>query len=200
MKKTRNATPEEKAKGRDALNVEVVPAGEPFPLSAAASGFWFSDGTSIWLSGSCNHDVLFAELRARDDLDRPERECETLMALWETGAVRVLVKTDGLWKIDLRGYYEPVLQRFEEWFGWLGPDQARMTDVILDVVEKGTDVDLAYFQGSAEQAYAWMLMGCPHQNNRRPKTGGQGVCNNAVKPNANQVVAVLKAAGVPWAR
>lgn len=197
---TRNATPEEKRKGRDALAVEVVPASEPFPLEVTASGFWFADGTSVWLSVSCNHEILFQEMRRRDDLARPECACETLMALWETGTVRVLVKTSGNWRIDLRGYYEPVLQRFEEWFNWLGPDRARTTQVILDVVEKGTDVDLAYFQGSAEEAYAWLLVGCPHYGNRRPKSGGQGVCNNAKKPDGNQTRRVLKQAGVSWVR
>lgn len=200
MKKTRNATPEEKEKGRNALAVEVVPAGKPFPLESAASGFWFADGTSIWLSGSCNHDVLFQELRARTDLDRPEARVETLMGLWEIGTVRVLVKAEGEWRIDLRGYYEPVTARFKEWFGWLGPDRARTTVVILDVVERGTDVDLAYFQGTAEQAYAWLLMGCPHRDNRRPKTGGQGVCNNARIPSPEEARRVLREAKVPWIR
>lgn len=184
----------------NSLEVAILPAGKPFPLETNASGFWFADGESLWLSGSCNHDILFKELRARDDLERPERVCETLMALWETGAVRVMLKTSGNWRIDLRGYYGPTLARFKEWFDWLGPDQARMTTVILDIVEKGTDVDLAYFQGTAQDAYAWMLLGCKHQGNRRPKSGGQGICNNAVKPNANEVRQALKEAGVPWAR
>lgn len=198
----RNASYDEKAEAKSrALDVEIIPAGEPFSLEGTTSGFWFADGTSVWLSGSCNHVDLFKELHRRPDLaDRPELACETLMALWETGTVRVMTATGRGWRIDFRGYYDPTLARFKEWFNWLGPDKARMTEVILDVVERGTDVDLAYFQGTAEQAYAWLLMGCKHQGNRRPKSGGQGVCNNAVKPSGSEVLAALKKAGVPWAR
>lgn len=197
---TNTPADEKRAAKERNLQVEIVPAGKPFPLDTTASGFWFADGTSLWLSHSCNHEVLFQEMRRRDDLERSERTCDTLMQLWETGTVRVLVKTSDTWRLDLRGYYEPVLARFKEWFDWLGPDKARMTVIILDVVERGTDVDLAYFQGTAEQAYAWLLMGCPNHQNRRPKSGGQGVCSNAKIPDGNQVQSALRAAGVPWAR
>jgi hypothetical protein len=182
----RNASEPETQRAKSEQKVVPLSKGGAFDITKKTSAFWFADGRALWIPGWQNHDALFHALRYDSAFShRPEAGCETLMSLWEMGVVRVGTAPYGPSAgirplgFNLRGYAEYIKARLHETLVWLPLSQLAQIDITLDVVERGTDVDLAFFNGTLFGALAWLQAGAPHIGNRRMKTGGQGVCNEA---------------------